>query len=103
MKNRLQLTQTLLKWELIGKRQAAIDQLQRGLNTFDFLSKTSNIRDADETLLHSNTEKETAEYLKKTLRKSLEKLEAKCTAEKNAKKFLRVCMETMSGMWAGGI
>jgi hypothetical protein len=93
----LQLTQSLLRWELIGKRAAALDQLKRGLNCLSFLDRTANIPDADKSLLHSDAEKATAEYLKSRLKRELEKVRALNEKEENAKRFTMSCMEMMTG------
>ena len=62
-----------------------------------FLDRTASIPDADKSLLHSNGEKATAEYLKSRLKRELEKMKALNENEENAKKFTMSCMEMMTG------
>ena len=99
MANRLHLTQTLIKWELVGKRKEALEQLKEGLNTLSFLDKTDDITEADDFLLHRNTEKATADYLKKSLREILKGLQACNDREENAKDYTLRCMEMLTGAY----
>ncbi|XP_052774102.1 uncharacterized protein LOC128212811 isoform X1 [Mya arenaria] len=96
MNNKLELTQTLLKWELIGKRIPALEQLKRGLDTFQFLSRTEKYQEADKLLMHMDSEKATAEYLKKSLRKEIDRLKLSCKEEENAKEYTLKCMDLMT-------
>lgn len=82
---------------MIVKRQAALEQMKAGFNTFSFLEKTTHITETDKVLLDTNAEKVTSEYLKRTLTKSLEKLPARNEEEERAKKFMKSCMNAMNG------
>ncbi|KAK3607155.1 hypothetical protein CHS0354_005284 [Potamilus streckersoni] len=96
MKNRLELTQILLKWELIGKRVAALDQLRSGLNVLDLLNRTKHMPEFNKILMTTNVEKVTASYLKTHLKKAVMELEAGNPSEKAAKKHTLACLKILT-------
>ena len=98
MKNKLELTQFLLKWELIGKRIASLEQLKKGLNTFQFLEKTAGFPEADHFFMHVNSEKETANYLKTTLQKQIDRMRTNNDLESRAKEYTLSCLQMLTGM-----
>ncbi|KAL3868386.1 hypothetical protein ACJMK2_041197 [Sinanodonta woodiana] len=96
MKNRLELTQILLKWELIGKRVAALDQLRSGLHVLDFLNRAKHMPDFNKILITSNVEKVTAGYLKTHLKKAVMEMKDVNPSETAAKQYALVCLKMLT-------
>ncbi|XP_052232522.1 E3 ubiquitin-protein ligase NEDD4-like [Dreissena polymorpha] len=94
--NRLELTQYLLKWEILSKRFAALEQLKHGLNTLQFLDKTRDLHEVENILQAENGDHATAEYLKESLTKEIGRLNPRSERETNAKDFTLKCLDMLT-------
>ncbi|KAH3775627.1 hypothetical protein DPMN_177032 [Dreissena polymorpha] len=91
------LTQYLLKWEILSKRFAALEQLKHGLNTLQFLDKTRDLHEVENILQAENGDHATAEYLKESLTKEIGRLNPRSERETNAKDFTLKCLDMLTG------
>ncbi|KAH3775591.1 hypothetical protein DPMN_176997 [Dreissena polymorpha] len=82
----------LLKWEILSKRFAALEQLKHGLNTLQFLDKTRDLHEVEKILQAENGDHATAEYLKESLTKEIGRLNPRSERETNAKDFTLKCL-----------
>jgi hypothetical protein len=97
MDKRLAYTQIVLYWELVGKRSSSLDQLKKGLNTLGFLDKAKHLREVEHLLIHRNTCKTTAEYVRTKLTPEVEKLHPADDQEEKAKAFALSCLRDLIG------
>lgn len=89
--------QTLLQWDLIDKREAALDDIVKGLNTFNFLNDTKDLPEFKRIFLLRNKEETTANYIQKKLLPEVKKLVAENDLEEAAKKQTIKCLGILEG------
>lgn len=90
--NRWMFVQTLLQWDLVYKREAALDDIKKGLNTFNFLNDTKDLPEFKYIFLLRNKEQTTADYIQKKLLAEVKKLVPENEREEAAKSQTIKCL-----------
>lgn len=95
MTNRWSFVQTLLQWDLIDKRKAALDDIKEGLNTFNFLEETKSLPEFERIFRLRNKEKTAADFIQQKLIPEVQKLKPENQEEENAQKQMVKCLQIL--------
>ncbi|XP_063401032.1 uncharacterized protein LOC134685307 [Mytilus trossulus] len=95
MSNRWSFVQTLLQWDLVDKRRTALEDMKKGLNTFNFLDDTKSLPEFERIFLLRNKQETTANFIQKKLIPEVKKLQTENQEEEKAQQQTVKCLQIL--------